>query len=325
MKIGICEAAPLGACSYYRSIGPLSKLPKINPNIEIKILDQITWTTLFDIDLLFLARADSKDFYEMLEMAKNLGIPVWIDWDDNIFDIPEYNPAYKHYTKKSVQENVMKCVKYADIITVSTNHLKDFYSKHNKNIHVIENAFNDYNYKFEKVTDQFDSIFWRGSNTHEDDVSSVYPEMIALSKKHTEWAWVFVGDIQRYLIKDITNKFNIKEIDIITYNKFLRDNKAAITQVPLEINDFNKSKSNIAWIEGTFSGSAVIAPDLEEFKKPGIINYSNTEKYQYYLEKLINSKDFRKRNYLESFNYIQENLMLSDINKKRIEIIEELI
>ena len=121
MQISICEVAPQGACSYYRSIGPLSKLKHINPKIKIQVLSNVTWNSLFETDILFLARPDSKAFVEMAEMAQDLGIPVWIDWDDNILQIPPDNPAYKHYKSKTTVESMKKCLEIADIVTVSTN------------------------------------------------------------------------------------------------------------------------------------------------------------------------------------------------------------
>ena len=179
MNISICEVAPQGACSYYRSIGPFSKLNKINPNIKIKILDVVDWTILSNTDILFLARPDSKYFINMMDMAKDMNIPVWIDWDDNILEIPKSNPAYSHYSTKDVVESTKECLKKADFITVSTQHIKDSFLEYNENIMVIENAFNNYNYKFEKVNDQFDSIFWRGSNTHRSDLLSVRKRCVA--------------------------------------------------------------------------------------------------------------------------------------------------
>lgn len=326
MKISICEAAPQGACSYYRSIGPLTKLRHINPKIQTQILSTVTWNNLFDTDILFLARPDSQAFIEMAEIAKNLNIPVWVDWDDNIFKIPPYNPAYKHYKKKSTIKAIETCIELADTVTVSTQNLKEFYLTYNKNIVIIENAFNDYNYAFEKVSNQFNSIFWRGSNTHRQDLLSVAQQIFGLSKKYKEWTWVFVGGDPWYITDNIKNIFILNEIDVITYNKFLKDNKSAITQVPLLVNEFNESKSNIAWIEGTSAGSAVIAPELPEFQKPGIINYAEKNgSYEYYMEKLIKSKEYRIKNYSKSFDYISENLMLSTINQKRIRVMENLL
>lgn len=327
MKIGICEAAPQGACSYYRSIGPMSKMHKIDKNLDIIILDKITWNTLSMVDMLFLARPDSKSFIDMIEMAKNLSIPVWIDWDDNIFNITPDNPAYKNYSRKDLQESVLKCVEMADVVTVSTTELYKFYSQKNKNVFVVENAFNDYNYRLNPLSTPFKSIFWRGSNTHRNDLLSVSKDIFAANKM-VDWSWVFVGGDPWYITDKINRVFYLQEVDIITYYRFLTDNRSAITMVPLVVNDFNVAKSNIGWIEGTSAGSAVIAPEgLPEFDKPGVIKY-NPEKeghFQYLLEKMMKSNEFRTQNYKKSLGYIQDNLLLSKINQKRINIIEGII
>lgn len=56
------------------------------------------------------------------------------------------------------------------------------------------------------------------------------------------------------------------------------------------------------------------------------MNYTEKQdSFGYYLEKCIKSKTFREENYLKSYEYIKENLLLSKINLKRLEIIERLL
>jgi hypothetical protein len=334
IKIGVVENNPVSACSYYRSLGPLNKLRYLDKNIEIIVFDKVAWFNLVKIDVLFISRPDQEVHLKMIDMAKNLNIPVWIDWDDNIFHVPDYNPAYKHYQNKSLRENNVKNFLLSDILTVSTKELKNFYEQiaidnnEKKNVFVVENAHNDYNFPLEEINGQTDSVFWRGSQTHRNDILTIKDSIHYLSKKYIDTTWVFIGDDLWYITDKIDNFFNIKEpIDIPSYYKFLIENKSKIAICPLMINEFNRSKSNISWMEGIFSGSTVLAPKgLPEFDKPGVVLYDpeKSDSFSYLFDKLSKSNSFRIQKYKESFDYIQENLLLSKINKKRLEVINAI-
>ena len=120
-------------------------------------------------------------------------------------------------------------------------------------------------------------------------------------------------------------KMYFGEMDIIAYHKFLLKNNSAIMHIPLVFNEFNMSKSNCAWIEGTFSGAACVAPAMPEFDRPGIAQYTDQASYKYQLQKLIESKSYRESQYKKSFDFISENLMLSKVNKLREDVLAWII
>jgi hypothetical protein len=227
-----------------------------------------------------------------------------------------------HKVQPKLLKNIEECIKFSDIVTVSTQAMKDYYSKFNPNIIVINNAHNDYQYPFKEVTETVNSINWRGSNTHREDIRSVKEKIFSLAKTYPEWAWTFMGSDLWYITEGIKTFFSFKECDIIDYFKFIRELKSAIQINPLLDNIFNRGKSNISWLEATYAGSVSIVPDFPEFDKPGTIRYKDIDNFSYLLEKVIKSKDFRHSNYLQSYEYIWDNLLLSQINKKRLEIIE---
>lgn len=328
VKISIHEGAPLSAVSYYRSIGTLSYLSKINKKITTDILSKTSWASIVNTDIFYMERPQTNNDLEALEIAKDFNVKIWIDFDDLLHDIPKYNPCYKMYKNNDslLLKNVEKALKIADVVTVSTSTIKDYYLKFNENIHVIENAHNDYRYPFEKITETFDSINWRGSTTHRQDLLSVSQDIFRISDTYDKWAWVFIGNDIWFITDKIKRHFNIEECCTVVYNKFIKDARSAIQIVPLLFSPFNTAKSNIGWIEGTYAGSVTICPKLPEFEKPGAVNYTDKEgSFGYYLEKAIKSKMFRYENYVKSYEYIKENLLLSNINKKRLEIIDRLL
>jgi hypothetical protein len=96
-------------------------------------------------------------------------------------------------------------------------------------------------------------------------------------------------------------------------------------QVPLADSIFNRCKSNIAWIEGSFAGAVCLVPDWEEWQMPGTVRYSNPAEYGEKMKLLLNNNfNYRKYNDL-SWEYIMDNLTLSRVNGQRIEILKGLV
>lgn len=325
IRIKVCEVAPRGACSYYRSLGPLKKIHKINPEIHIEYLETVSWTAIADADILFLARPYDANYLQAMEMAKSFGIKIWVDFDDALTIIPEDNPGYDFFTKENIIKNIEEAIQFADIMTVSTEAIKKIYEPLNQNIYVIENAFNDYNYPFIKRTNISKQISWRGSNTHRKDLLSCKDSIISLSKQFSEWCfnWIGGGGDLWFLTDHIKNCRAIIDTEIIKYNRLIHNLQPEIHLCPLLSTEFTECKSNIAWIEATWAGAACLAPALPEFVKPGCVNY--TDNFEYLLSKLIKSRSFRQENYSKSFDYIKKNLLLSKINKKRVDVINKVL
>ena len=332
MKIKICDLSPERACSFYRGYGAFKKLEELDSSIHVELITgkfkDISWVTFYDCDILIFLRPIHAEHIEVIRKAQDFNVPVWVDFDDNLHELPADNPFKIGLEIRNSYEIMKDCVataiKYADIVTVSTNSLKEYYLYLNPNIVVIENAFNDYKYKLELKQNENEIITWRGSITHESDLKSCKEDMINVAHRNNNWEWVFIGDNIYYITEHIQNsKSTYPEMGLIEYNKYIHTLSPSIHLVPLVDNIFNTGKSNCSWIEGTYAGAACICPELPEFIKPGIINYKDN--FMYLLNKLVNNKSFRKESYKESFYYIKENLLLSKINKKRLEIVKRTI
>ena len=133
IKIKVCDVAPKGACSYYRGLGVLSKLYKIRPDISVEYIDSMSWNKLIDCDILYLVRPVENNYIESMTAAKNFGVKVWIDFDDCLPEITADNPAYDYFTQEHIVKNMEYAIKNADIVTVSTDHIKQYFKNLNPN------------------------------------------------------------------------------------------------------------------------------------------------------------------------------------------------
>ena len=325
MKIKIFSAVPHGACSFYRS-SPLLKLNKLDSSVVGSAFgEKIEWNYLVDTDCVFFERPEGADITQAIKKIKAMNIPIWSDYDDDMFNIPDDNPAHEHYSKKEIRESIIQCISLSDVVTVTTESLRQKFLNYNENVYVIPNAFNDYNYKLNKNVSDEMIINWRGSNTHRRDILSCSWSMIRINREYPKWMWTFIGKELEFITDRLNNIKCIGELPVSKYWEFVSNISIAIQIVPLQFNTFNMSKSNISWIEGVYTGACCLAPNMPEWNKPGILTYNNEEEFYWHLRQLIIDEDLRRENFELSKAYIKQNLMLSEVNKKRFEILDFLV
>jgi hypothetical protein len=98
-----------------------------------------------------------------------------------------------------------------------------------------------------------------------------------------------------------------------------------VVHVPLENNKFNKSKSNIALLEGALSGTTAVCPDWEEWSMlDGALTYSDQEGYLKLMEAIFRGEIDINKEYETLVTSIKDKLVLSKENKKRIELFKNL-
>jgi hypothetical protein len=322
IRVGAVINAPLGACSYYRSIGPYSKIE----NVFFNILDKGNWSVYSNIDILYLERPVLQPFIDGIELAKSFNIPVIIDFDDDLFNIPKYNPAYNFYLKKQTRDNIKKACNLADVITVTTPRLQKLYSEWNDNVILIENSWNDINFPFEiKNASENKIINWRGSATHRDDLLSYKNGILNSSLKLNDWKWSWMGKDIDFITNHVKNKILFEESEIIKYFNNLFNLSPAIQIVPLENNIFNEGKSNISWIEATWAGAVTVGPNLPEWNRPGIVRVSNNKEFEESILELSNDYELRNKYWNESKKFITDNLLIRNINNKRKDLLKTLL
>jgi hypothetical protein len=116
-------------------------------------------------------------------------------------------------------------------------------------------------------------------------------------------------------------------MDPVMYFRTMKVLTPAVMFVPLIKDTFNQCKSNINWMEATLSGSVALVPDWESWNAPGVFKYQDTQTFEAELQYLMSAESFfvRRQAYQASWDYIRENLLLSEVNKQRIQLIEMLV
>lgn len=314
--------------SFYRLGGVVPYLEKEYSDIVVKDLSgkkEVDWSDYTSYDVAIVQRPFIKGHLNTIKTLKMMGIKVIVDYDDDVLNLSMQNPHYILYNNN--KENIEGACSIADQIWVSTDNLKKSLSNYNKNILVIPNAHNDYLFpvsKKRKLNQKSKNVCYRGGTSHEVDVYEHLDEWVGMINSNTDTDFYFMGARFPYMeTKCGDNYLVVPGSHIIEYFGTLHDINPYIFIYTLEDTIFNKSKSNISWIESTYAGSAVIAPKyLDEFVRPGIINFE--ESFSDLFDKV--KKDHGMLSILNdaSWDYIQQNLLLSIVNQKRYDSIVDV-
>lgn len=314
--------------SFYRLSGVMPYLEKEFKNIVIKDLsnrNDLDWSDYTSYDVVVFQRPFIKSHVAVLGIIKSMGIKIIIDYDDDVLNLDNHNPVYKFYDDN--RANIEECAKLADVIWVSTESIKQTFLELNSNVAVVPNAHNDYLFPVKNKREynaETKKIAYRGGKTHELDVYNHIDDWVEIINGNTNFDFFFVGSRFPYLEDQCGDNYSIVEgLHIIDYFNYFYDLNPNIFIYPLNNSLFNRGKSNISWIEATYAGAAVIAPEyMSEFIKPGIINFN--ESFVELFNKVKNDNKVLSILNDISWNYIQEHLLLSEVNKKRYQSIMDV-
>ena len=249
--------------------------------------------------------------------------------DDNLMIIPESNFAHDYYVKN--KPNIEQMLRIVDGITVSTGYLKKVYMKYNKNISVVKNRlcrflWGDVNVResFENVGDRV-RILYPASQNHfscrKDKLGGdVGPELMEFIKKTTDkYEWVFIGGIPQELQGEVKEGkvTYLSWVNILQYPAYLKSIPADIAIAPLEINDFNRAKSNLKMLEYSVCGLPAVYTNIDPYKFAK--NKADTEEYFIHLiEMLASNVELRKKSWQHDYNVVKSDLYLEDSKKSWI-------
>lgn len=313
--------------SHYRQAGVFKYLE----GVDFRVTNTFDHDDLHGVNILFLYRPLNPDELGIIHLAKQMGVKVWIDYDDDPHNLPIYNPAHRTYWQDSLQRVVTECCQLADAVSVTTLALKKHVASLGAdwgNIHIIPNALNDYTFKRWMSDNRgpgSQKLIWRGSDTHAGDLMSIDSAL----KEYPNLSWHFFGYAPWFTMQPFRKnpfKFEYRPFSNGLWQYFadFAASQPHWLLCPLLDNKFNRSKSNIAWIEATWAGAAVIGPDLPEWKRPGIINYKDAMHLEKILVKVAAGHYDRKELIAQSRADIEEHYTLSKVNEKRKKVIHAL-
>jgi glycosyltransferase involved in cell wall biosynthesis len=211
----------------------------------------------------------AEDAAALFYWRDKLGKKVIMDLDDNFWDVPESHALHDKLQKtKKDRAFISTILSFADIITVSTEPLKQKVEEHMKNVFGLDkkvvvipnfNDVNDWKYRVKKNDPKKVVIGYAGSNSHHDDLEMVLPVINKLMDKYENLHFQCVGAVDKKaldLFYKYFSKENMYRCDLVNpsstflgYPKRMAQVRWDICIAPLVDTAFTRCKSHIKWME----------------------------------------------------------------------------
>lgn len=301
------------ACSFYRVQSPLHALTDGNQSSEFNytakgVMEKVDLEPgRYDIAI-FQRQYNPEVYSYMMEMKKN-GCKIVYEVDDNLFDVPKWNPAHKFFAQKDIIESIELFVQSSDAVFVTQEWLKDVFGKHNNNIYILPNSVD-----FKVMSDppnnsRLPVICWQGSNTHDKDLALIKKALTQLVKEDD----CFV----KLWSMDVPGAYKVPLVKFESFFPMFAQMDIDIGLAPLSPHKFNRSKSNLKFLEYSALKIPTVASDFGPYKDTiedgetgflvgNVADWYDTVRY------LLDNVDERKRIGQAAYEFVCENY---DIDK----------
>lgn len=307
------------------------------------------WKRIFkDYDVFWCPYfSDPKEAAAMFFNRDKYKKKVIIDCDDNFLDILESHPLYDQLKKGKRDKAFMATIlSFADVITVSTEPLKQRFRKHFKDVYQFEkkivvipnmNDLKEWDFPLpEKNKDKF-VIGYAGSNSHQDDMKMFMPHLMKIMRKYPNVYFESIGSIGKkdlHLFKDFTST-EMNRCDLLPatwtfkeYPEMLCSLKWDISVAPLVDSSFTRCKSYIKFLEMSSIKTPVICsrvyPYFMEIKGKKVAENEKTalivhpSEWFNAMENLILNKEKRLKLAENAYNHVKENWQYKDSDMSKI-------
>lgn len=225
----------------------------------------------------------SFDFF--LEMQHKHQKPFVLEVDDNYVDVPPWNEAFHSFKNGQAYRRIaLDCMRNADAVVVTTPHLARAYSSLNDNIHVVENSLD---FKGDRKFVGWDTVSprkhkgirlgWIGGRAHYNDLMMVAPVLREILLEHPDVTLCMVNSAIKlscalmdkpYPFEGLKNvHYADRSVAINRYAAFMASFGYDIGIAPLVDCNFNRSKSNLRWLEYSALKIPTVATDISHFRE----------------------------------------------------------
>lgn len=284
-----------------------------------------------------------------LEMQHKHQKPFVVEVDDNYVDVPTWNEAYHSFKNGSSFRRIsIDCMRNADALTVTTPHLGELYTQFNDNVYVIENSLD---FKGDRKFVGWDKVSvrkhkgtrlgWIGGRAHFDDLMMVAPVLRSLLKKYPDVTLVLINSAIQESCKALGKEYpfegfsNVhyadRSVAINRYAQFAASFGFDIGIAPLVDCNFNRSKSNLRWLEYSALSIPTVATDISHFtqsveqgKTGFLVKDNDPAMWMQYLEALIQLPDLRQEVGRASYKRVKKDFNVQKNAPKYIRLLKEL-
>jgi len=268
-------------CAYYRQVLPSrllkdrgwdvqAGLPRVHPEQGVGVAYEDGALFNFDVSVfkLFMHRSVP----QLIHLMQERGETIVIDVDDFHFAMHEENIAYRATDPRSNPDNnrgfYEQSMRYADILTVSTDFLADFYDRRCRDVRVIRNAvvssdFTPVEQPERPTFGWLGGTLWRSGDI--EMLREWLPRFVQQYGVDVHHVGHIPNDSNHFGARAGLKKVQTSGMCVIPDVPNALHNMH-VGLVPLTRNPFNESKSYLKGLEYAASGIPFIATPTEEYR-----------------------------------------------------------
>ncbi len=266
---------------------------------------------LMNADVFVIQREFAEKAYssEVVQAAMLLNKVIVFEIDDLLTQVPRSNPVYPHSTR--IAQDLIDVARDADFITASTGPLLDELAREvvdaRQKGHVVRNCVNTEIWGSEFIErDRRPGdplvVGWFGSPTHQEDLAIVKDAISYVARKYRgQVEFHFFG----YLPEELENIEGVKLVrrsqpNVVLHAQGVREAKIDLAIAPLTDHPFNRSKSDLKWLEYSICSIPAIFSRVAPYENSvvqgvtGILVENTTADWVEAIERMLRDDELRQ-------------------------------
>lgn len=330
-------AGDYSGCGAYRLLWPEYLINMIGTGmsntITSMIVDPRWYKGVNAVKFQRQASPEQKEFMKYIrQISKEHNFKMIYEVDDVVFreDIPDYNRFKFAFDNDEVRNDCIEMINLCDEVTLTCDYIRNLYKEKTgkKEVTVIPNFvpyfWMGHLYNPNKIKDQYlknkrkPRILYTGSGAHYDVDNKNggiddFSHVIDMVRRTVDkYQWIFVGSYPPKLA-DLVLRGKVEYHpwkSLQEYPSFINDLNAQAMIAPLLDNSFNRSKSDIKYIEACTLGLPCLLQDMETYKDaPDFLKFKTGDELESKLDSILGDRKTYNNN-IAMFREIGESRFL---------------
>jgi GT2 family glycosyltransferase/glycosyltransferase involved in cell wall biosynthesis len=301
------------ASAYIRLLQPLTH-PSVKGKLAFKTgtVSDVYENPPYAVVVQRIAIKEEKDAHQLVNFCTSNGIKLVYEVDDDLFEIGSSGSSHPEAEKYAQWIRGARILALnADLVTVSSNNLKEKLSNMNQNIHVLPNALDEQTWQVGSVpistgssAEEQIGILYMGTKTHNQDLEIIKDALSLINKKYQNRVRFDIVGVSAEVADG--KMFHVIDIPPETgeYPEFVRwmlknASSWTIGLAPLAQTSFNECKSYIKYLDYSATGLVSICSNIAPYQEVitnwqnGVLVDNSTDAWYDALERLIEDSALR--------------------------------